>query len=82
VSGELVYAGADAKAKGGVLSYWHDLLYISAFVQLVGAASDRAWLAFLLVRAGGRGGGGGGGGGVCVFVVGGRVGRRGIRGSS
>ncbi|GAB4822375.1 hypothetical protein N2152v2_009421 [Parachlorella kessleri] len=46
-AGDLVYAGADLKT-GGVLSYYHDLLYIASFVQLAGAFTNWAWLAFLL----------------------------------
>lgn len=49
-SGELVYSGQDLSV-GGVLSYMHDVLYISLFVQLAGCATDWAWLTFLLVRA-------------------------------
>ncbi|KFM23189.1 Transmembrane protein 208-like protein [Auxenochlorella protothecoides] len=49
-SGELVYAGADL-AQGGVLSYYHDLLYITAFVQLGSMISKWAWLAFIAVPA-------------------------------
>lgn len=44
-----MYAGADL-AQGGVLSYYHDLLYITAFVQLGSMISKWAWLAFIAVR--------------------------------
>ncbi|EFN59661.1 hypothetical protein CHLNCDRAFT_49457 [Chlorella variabilis] len=49
-SGELVYSGQDLSV-GGVLSYMHDVLYISLFVQLAGCATDWAWLTFLLIPA-------------------------------
>lgn len=49
--GELLFSGQDLGV-GGVLSYVHDVFYITAFVQLAGCATDYAWLAFLLVRAG------------------------------
>jgi hypothetical protein len=52
--GELVFSGQDLSV-GGVLSYFHDVLYIAAFVQLAGCATDYAWLAFLLVRRAARG---------------------------
>eukprot|EP00887_Chlorella_sp_A99_P003081 scaffold9.g3081.t1 len=47
-TGELVYAGQDLKT-GGVLSYFHDVVYVSIFVQLGGALSDWFWLAWLAV---------------------------------
>lgn len=49
-AGELVYAGQDLHT-GGVLSYFHDVVYVSIFVQLGGAFSDWFWLAFLAVPA-------------------------------
>lgn len=49
-SGELLYSGQDLKV-GGVMSYLHDVIYITLFVQLAGCVTDYAWLAFLLVRS-------------------------------
>jgi hypothetical protein len=46
--GELEYIGD--LSTGGALSYIHDVVYISSFVQLAGCLTDYAWLAFLLVR--------------------------------
>lgn len=48
--GEILYSGADLK-QGGVLSYYHDLLYLAIFAQLGGVVTWWAWLAFLAVRA-------------------------------
>jgi hypothetical protein len=48
-SGELIYSGADRKM-GGVLEYYHDVLYVAAFVQLAGSFSDWSWLTLLVVR--------------------------------
>ncbi|KAI3429460.1 hypothetical protein D9Q98_005552 [Chlorella vulgaris] len=49
-SGELLYSGQDLKV-GGVMSYLHDVIYITLFVQLAGCVTDYAWLAFLLIPA-------------------------------
>lgn len=47
--GELVFIGD--LSTGGVLSYFHDVLYITIFVQLLGCWTDKAWWTFMLVRA-------------------------------
>jgi hypothetical protein len=49
-TGELLYAGADRKT-GGVLEYYFDIVYVSAFVQVLGAYTDKAWAALLLLPA-------------------------------
>jgi hypothetical protein len=48
--GELEDAGADLN-KGGVQSYQHDVLYVTAFVQLLASFWARAWLLWLVVPA-------------------------------
>lgn len=48
--GELIYAGADRRT-GGVLEYYFDVVYVAAFVQLLGAFTDWAWLALLAIPA-------------------------------
>ena len=47
-NGELLDGGGDLDL-GGVTSYYHDLIYLSAGVQLLSGLTDKAWLAFLLV---------------------------------
>ena len=37
---------------GGLCTYYHDLIYLSAFVQVMAIFTDRAWLCFGVVRAG------------------------------
>ena len=49
-AGELIYAGADLKT-GGVLSYYHDVIYLCIFSQAAGAWTNWAWLALALVPA-------------------------------
>lgn len=49
-AGELIYAGADLKT-GGVLSYYHDVIYLCVFAQAAGAATNWAWLALAAVPA-------------------------------
>ena len=49
-TGELVDAGADL-SKGGVQSYHHDVLYVTAFVQLLASFWARAWYLWLVVPA-------------------------------
>jgi hypothetical protein len=49
-TGELEDGGADLNM-GGVCTYYHDLIYLSAFVQIVAIFTDRAWLSFGVVRA-------------------------------
>lgn len=44
-SGELIYSGADLKT-GGVIEYYHDVMYVAAFVQLLGCYTDKAWYVF------------------------------------
>lgn len=48
-SGELIFAGQDP-SMGGVMAYYHDILYIVMFIQILGSFTDWAWLALLLVR--------------------------------
>ena len=50
-TGELLDAGADLNKVGGVQSYQHDVLYVTAFVQLLAAFWARAWLLWLVVPA-------------------------------
>lgn len=49
-AGELEDGGADLNM-GGLCTYYHDLIYLSAFVQIAGIFTDRAWLSFGVVRA-------------------------------
>ncbi|KDD73758.1 hypothetical protein H632_c1861p0 [Helicosporidium sp. ATCC 50920] len=46
-SGELIFAGQDP-SMGGVMAYYHDILYIVMFIQILGSFTDWAWLALLL----------------------------------
>ena len=48
-TGELVDGGADLNM-GGMCTYYHDLIYLAAFVQIVSIFTDRAWLCFAVVR--------------------------------
>ncbi|MCO5570864.1 hypothetical protein L7F22_024593 [Adiantum nelumboides] len=47
-SGELIDGGFDMS--GGLVSYLHDVLYITVFVQLSSILSDKFWLVYLVVR--------------------------------
>eukprot|EP00798_Chlamydomonas_sp_ICE-L_P001428 gene1428-32800_t len=47
-NGDLVDGGADLSMKG-MCGYYHDLLYITIFVQAAGAFTNWAWYAFLLI---------------------------------
>ena len=47
-TGELVDGGADLSL-GGMCSYYHDLIYLAAIVQLASVFTDRIWWSFLLV---------------------------------
>ena len=49
-SGELIYSGADRKM-GGVLAYYHDVIYLSIFSQIFGAYTNYAWLTMLCIPA-------------------------------
>ena len=49
-TGELIFSGADLKT-GGVMSYYHDVIYLSIFAQVAGAATNYAWLVFLCIPA-------------------------------
>lgn len=49
-SGELIFAGADLKM-GGVLSYYHDVVYVAIFSQILGAYTNYGWLAMLTIPA-------------------------------
>lgn len=49
-SGDLINSGADLKT-GGMLSYFHDVLYVALFCQILGGYTNYAWLAFLSVPA-------------------------------
>ena len=40
--------GADLSL-GGMCSYYHDLIYLAAIVQLASVVTDRIWWSFLLV---------------------------------
>ena len=42
--------GADLNM-GGMCTYYHDLIYLAAFVQIASIFSERAWLCFAVVRA-------------------------------
>jgi hypothetical protein len=48
-SGELLDGGSDLNM-GGVLSVYHDLLYLTAGAQLLSVFSTRAWWLLMLVR--------------------------------
>ncbi|KAG2485419.1 hypothetical protein HYH03_015801 [Edaphochlamys debaryana] len=47
-NGELVYGGADL-SMGGMCGYWHDLLYISVFVQVATCITTWFWFTLLIV---------------------------------
>lgn len=47
-AGALIYSGASL-ADGGAVSYYHDLLYVAAAVQLLGSLWDGAWWLLLAV---------------------------------
>ena len=49
-AGELEDGGTDLNM-GGLCTYYHDLIYLSAFVQIMAIFTDRAWLCFGVVRA-------------------------------
>ena len=49
-SGELVDGGADL-SMGGMCSYYHDLIYLAAIVQVASIVSDRIWWSFLVVSS-------------------------------
>ena len=49
-TGELEDGGADLNM-GGLCTYYHDLIYLSAFVQIAAIFTDRAWLSYGVVRA-------------------------------
>lgn len=42
-TGELLFSGADLKT-GGVLSYYHDVLYVTLFSQSLGSFFNYGWL--------------------------------------
>ena len=44
-----MYPGADLNKTGGALSYYHDIIYISCFCHVVGAAFDVAWYVMALI---------------------------------
>ncbi|GFR50074.1 hypothetical protein Agub_g12218 [Astrephomene gubernaculifera] len=46
--GEVVYGGADL-SMGGMCAYWHDLLYISIFLQVATCLSTYFWYTLLVV---------------------------------
>jgi hypothetical protein len=48
-SGELLDGGSDLNM-GGVLSVYHDLLYLTAAAQLLSVFSSWAWWLLMLVR--------------------------------
>lgn len=49
-NGELIDGGADLDL-GGLCTYYHDLIYLAAFVQIASIFTSRAWWIFLLVGA-------------------------------
>ena len=49
-SGQLVDGGADL-SMGGMCSYYHDLIYLAAIVQMASIFTDRSWWSFLLVSS-------------------------------
>jgi hypothetical protein len=49
-SGQLVDGGADL-GMGGMCSYYHDLIYLAAIVQVASIFTDRSWWSFLLVSS-------------------------------
>lgn len=48
-NGEVVYPGADLNAAGNALSYYHDIIYLSCFCQLVGSFFDITWFVMALI---------------------------------
>ncbi|KXZ43094.1 hypothetical protein GPECTOR_102g47 [Gonium pectorale] len=46
--GDITYPGADL-SMGGMCGYWHDLLYISIFVQVTSSLSSYFWYTLLVV---------------------------------
>lgn len=49
-TGDIIFSGADLKT-GGVLSYYHDIVYLSLFSQILGAYTNYAWLAMAAIPA-------------------------------
>ncbi|KAL4515248.1 hypothetical protein Ndes2526B_g09546 [Nannochloris sp. 'desiccata'] len=49
-NGDIIFSGADLKT-GGVLSYYHDIVYLSLFSQILGAWTNYAWLAMAAIPA-------------------------------
>lgn len=47
-SGELIYGGADL-SMAGMCSYYHDVLYVSVFVQVASCLSSYFWYVYLVV---------------------------------
>ena len=50
--GELIFSGGDL-AQGGVLSYYHDLIYLCLIAQLLSIFTKWGWLVLLAVRRAG-----------------------------
>lgn len=48
-NGELLDGGSDLNM-GGLCTYYHDLIYLAAIVQIGTIFSSRFWMAFLVVR--------------------------------
>jgi hypothetical protein len=48
ITGELTDGGFDMST-GGLCSYLHDILYITAFVQIASILSDKFWFAYLVI---------------------------------
>lgn len=46
-TGELLFSGVDLK--DGSLEYYHDIIYISIFTQIVALTTDYAWFILLLI---------------------------------
>eukprot|EP00897_Mesotaenium_endlicherianum_P007622 jgi/Mesen1/6889/ME000353S05908 len=47
-SGELIDGGFDI-GLGGLCGYYHDIIFLTAFIQVVSILSDKAWYLYLLV---------------------------------
>ncbi|MCO5558395.1 hypothetical protein L7F22_011976 [Adiantum nelumboides] len=47
-SGELIDGGFDMSGEG-LVSYLHDVLYITVFVQISSILSDKLWLVYLVI---------------------------------
>lgn len=47
-TGEIIYSGADLKT-GGIVSYYHDVLYLTLFSQTAGSFTDKAWWVHALI---------------------------------